>query len=180
MTRLFKLLIVITAFLLGGCAPTVNRSATADSVELRPATAPTQKVALLITGTPAVQRSPDWQTFRAEWRTAFETAASQADLSFAYVEAEPTDEAAGTTLVRILVTDFRYLTTGARYGFGVLPGNAFIEADAGFIELPSRRSLGSRKYATTSSAWQHVLSATTSKQAAALSTEIVQDLKKKK
>jgi hypothetical protein len=43
----------------------------------------------------------------------------------------------------------------------------------------TKRSLGTRKYATTSSAWQGVVSAMTNKQVAALSTEIVQDLKKK-
>ena len=66
-----------------------------------------------------------------------------------------------------------------RVGFGIVTGNAFIDADAAFIELPSKRSLGTRKYATTSSAWQGVFPAMTSKQVAALSTEIVQDLKKR-
>lgn len=179
MTRLFKLLIVITAFALGGCAATVSRTGASDEPELRATAVPTKKVALFITGTPAIQKSADWHTFRAEWRTAFESAASEAGLSFDYFEAEPNGQPAGTTLVKISVNDYRYLTTGARYGFGVLTGNAFIEADAAFIELPSRRHLGTRKYATTSTAWQGVFSAMTSKQVAALSTEIVQDLKQK-
>ncbi len=179
MIRMFKLLIVVTAFALGGCAATVSRTAPSDAPELRAAAVPTNKVALLITGTPAMRKSIDWHTFCAEWRTAFDSAASAAGLSFAYFEAEPTSQPSGTTLVKISVNDYRYLTSGARYGFGIMTGNAFIDADAEFIEMPSKRSLGTRKYATTSTAWQGVFSAMTDKQVAALSTEIVQDLKMK-
>lgn len=179
MTRMFKLLIVVTALALGGCAATVSRTSASEAPELRAASVPTNKVALFITGAPAMQKSTDWHTFCAEWRTAFDSAASAAGLSFAYFEAEPAHQPAGTTLVKISVNDYRYLTPGARFGFGIMTGNAFIDADAEFIEMPSKRRLGSRKYATTSSAWQGVFSAMTNKQVAALSTEIVQDLKRK-
>jgi hypothetical protein len=179
MTRIFKLFVVIAAFALGGCAATVNSTVSPDAQALRSPAVPTNKVALLITGKPAIQSSADWHTFCAEWRTAFNTAASASGLSFTYLEAEPATQPAGTTLVKISVNDYRYLTSGARYGFGIMTGNAFIDADAEFIEMPSKRPLGARKYATSSSAWQGVFSAMTDKQVAALSNEIVQDLKKK-
>jgi len=125
------------------------------------------------------QGSAHWQTFRAEWRTAFDTAATSAGLGFSCFETEPSSQPAGTTLVRISVNDHRYLTSGARYGFGVMTGNAFIDADVHFIEMPSKRPLGTREYATASTTWQGIFSAMTDKQVAALSTEIVQDLKKR-
>lgn len=67
---------------LGGCAATVNRPGAAESPPARPAVE-TSKFALLITGSQAIQASQDGQTFKAEWRTAFNTAASAAGLGFA-------------------------------------------------------------------------------------------------
>lgn len=179
MTRLLALLVLPIALALGGCAATVSNTTSADAPALRAPAVPVNKVALVITGKPATQGSADWQTFRAEWRTAFDTAAKSAGLGFAYFETEPASQPAGTTLVRISVNDYRYLTSGARYGFGIMTGNAFVDADAHFIEMPSRRPLGTRKYSTSSTAWQGIFSAMTDKQVAALSTEIVQDLKKR-
>lgn len=179
MTRLFTLLVLPAALALGGCAATVSNTPSADAPALRAPAVPVNKVALVITGQPAARGSAEWQTFRAEWRTAFDTAARAAGLGFAYFDTEPASQPAGTTLVRISVNDYRYLTSGARYGFGVMTGNAFIDADVHFIEMPAKRPLGTRKYTTTSTAWQGIFSAMTDKQVAALSTEIVQDLKKK-
>ena len=178
MSDLVRLLFVAFAIALSGCAATVNRPSSGEAGLLMPSVAP-NKVALLITGNSTVQASADWQAFRAEWRTAFNAAASAAGLAFSYLESEPTDQPIGTTLVKISVNDYRYLTPGARFGLGIMTGNAFIDSDAEFIELPAKRLLGTRKYATSSSAWQGVFSAMTDKQVSALSTEIVQELKRK-
>ncbi|WP_169801560.1 DUF4410 domain-containing protein [Hydrogenophaga palleronii] len=179
MNRHFSLLVLATAFALGGCAASVNRASAPDTPPLRAAAVPTTQVALFITGKPTATHSANWHTFSAEWRTAFQSAASNAGLGFAYFETEPASQPAGTTLVKISVNDYRYLTSGARYGFGVMTGNAFIEADAFFIEMPSKRLLGTRQYTTSSSAWQGIFSAMTDKQVAALSNEIIQDIQRK-
>jgi len=71
------------------------------------------------------------------------------------------------------------LTPGARYGFGIMTGNAFIDAEAEFIALPAKKSVGSRKYQTSSSAWQGVFSAMTDKQVLAISNEIIREITKK-
>jgi hypothetical protein len=76
----------------------------------------------------------------------------------------------------VKVDDYRYLSTGARYGFGVFAGNAFINADAQFRDLQSGRTLGTRKYNTSSSAWQGIFSAMTSKQVEAICNQIVSDI----
>jgi len=177
MMKLARLLIVILTVVLSGCAATVTRPASSEVKVLAPSV-PSTKVVAVITGSPAIQASADWNTFCAEWRTAFSSAASSAGLSFAYLEAEPADQPVGTTLVKIVVNDYRYLTPGARFGFGVMTGNAFIDAEAEFIELPSKRKLGSQKYSTSSTAWQGIFSAMTDKQVLSLSTEMVQEVKK--
>jgi len=59
-------------------------------------------------------------------------------------------------------------------GTGYATGRPF----KAFVDLPSRRSLGKRKYATSSTAWQGVFSAMTDKQVAAISGEILQELRR--
>jgi len=130
----------------------------------------------LITGSPTIQASPDWHTFRAEWRTAFTAAAAAAAIQASYLESETPEPGPGTVLIRVTVNEYRYLTPGARFGFGIMTGNAFVDAEAEFIEFPAKRSIGKRKYGTSSSAWQGVFSAMTDKQVRALSDSMLQDL----
>ncbi|WP_439518817.1 hypothetical protein [Hydrogenophaga sp.] len=184
MTRCLTTLALVGALVLSGCAatvskPTASAGAQASGPSIASPSVPTTRVVLLIQGAPAIQASKDWNTFRAEWRTAFEASAASAGLAFAYYEAEPPAQPRGTTLVRISVKDYRYLTSGARYGFGIMTGNAFIDASAEFVELPMKRRLGTGQYATSSTAWQGIFSAMTDKQVAALSNEIVQDIRRK-
>ena len=169
-----------TAFLaatvaLGGCAATVTKPADAPAAPLQPTAKPTS-VALLITGSPTIQASADWHTFRAEWRTAFTAAAAAAAIPASYLENETSEQSPGTVLIRVTVNEYRYLTPGARFGLGIMTGNAFIDAEAEFIEFPAKRSIGKRKYGTTSSAWQGIFSAMTDKQVRALSDSMLQDL----
>ncbi len=184
MPRCVLTLALAGALILSGCAasvskPTASPDAQASGSTMAAPSVPTTRVAVLIQGAPNIQASKDWHTFRAEWRTAFEASAASAGLAFAYFEDEPPTQPAGTTLVRINVKDYRYLTSGARYGFGILTGNAFIEASAEFVELPLKRRLGTGQYATSSTAWQGIFSAMTDKQVAALSNEMVQDIRRR-
>lgn len=177
MYAIFNRLVLVAVIALTGCAANVTRPTGHQQglqLQAKPAA-----VALLITGKPSIQASQDWNTFRAEWRTAFASAAAGAGLPFAYHETEAIEASAGTVLVKMNVNDYRYLTSGARYGFGIMTGNAFIDADAEFIMFPGKRSLGSRKYSTSSSAWQGIFSAMTDKQVSAISNEIVQEITKK-
>jgi len=165
------------AIVLTGCAAAVSRQS-ADTKPLAASASPSG-VALLITGGPALQTSADWHTFRAEWRTAFAGSAAAAGLRFVYLDAEGGEQAPGVVLARVTVNDYRYLTAGARYGFGIMTGNAYINADVEFFEFPGRRSIGTRKYSTSSSAWEGVFSAMTDKQVLALSDAMVREIKRK-
>jgi len=172
---------IITAalLLLTGCAVTVQTPPPPASGPGRlavPAVATTQ-VGLLVTATPVMRAAPGWQDFRAEWRTAFKTATTNAGLRMHYFETEPSENLPGTVLVRITVKDYRHVSTGLRWTLGVVTGNAYVDADVEFIELPSRRSLGTRRYNTSSSHWQGVLAPMTDKQLAALANAMVQELR---
>jgi hypothetical protein len=105
--------------------------------------------------------------------TASTTAAG---LSFAYQETVPTSSADAATLVVVTVNDYRYVSPGARIAFGIMTGNAFIDADASFSELPSNRPAGARKYKTSSSAGHGIFAAVTEKQIRSICDQIVKDI----
>lgn len=163
--------------LLAGCAATVKAPAPGTAPLASPAVATTQ-VGLLVTATPAMRAAPGWPAFRAEWRNAFKAATAAAGLRMAYFETEPSEHLPGTVLVRITVNDYRHVSTGLRWALGVVTGNAFVDADVEYIELPSRRSLGSRRYNSSSIYWQGVLSAMTDKQLTTLAAAMVQELRR--
>ena len=165
--------------LLTGCAVTVKTPEPPGAGAPRlaaPAVATTQ-VGLMVTATPAMRMEADWLPFRAEWRNAFKTATAAAGLRMHFFETEPSEHLPGTVLVRITVQDYRHISTGMRWALGGLTRNAFVDADVEFIELPIRRRLGTRRYSTSSSFWQGVLSPMTDKQLAALAAAMVQELR---
>jgi hypothetical protein len=174
MRTFLALLVIVTAAAISGCAANVVKSdgnTQAIKTQDRPAA-----VALFITANQKTLASSDWNAFRAEWRTAFESAAAEARLPFSYHETQEINAPDRTMLVKLNVIDYRYLTSGARYAFGIMTGNAFIDVDAEFILLPQNKLAGSRKYTTSSSAWQGIFSAMTAKQVQAISNQIVQEI----
>jgi hypothetical protein len=164
-----------SACLLSACAATVSQPAGQAQVQTA---APVKSLSLLITGDVKAESAADWQTFRAEWRSAFTAAAAARGVAANYLEAEPTTPPASGVLVKMKVNDYRYLTPGARFGFGIMTGNAYIDADAQYIEYPGAKPLATRKFSTSSSAWQGVFSAMTDKQVRAISDEVVAELVK--
>jgi hypothetical protein len=179
MQNLFGLGLVSITLALSGCAATVQRPAATTATEsaFKVPPAASKRVALFIQKHPSMHKSDDWELFRTEWRTAVASTASAAGKQFTYLEVEPASAAAEAgTLIVVTVNDYRYISPGARYGFGIMTGNAFIDADAKFFELPGRRELGARKYSTSSSAWQGIFSAMTDKQVAAIAAEMIKEL----
>ena len=168
------LVLVLSAALLAGCAASVERPESEAAALQRPS-APLTRLAVAVVADPAMPASSDWEAFRGEWRSAFTQAAADAGLGFAWVEAQPGAQPVGTTFARVVIRDYRYISTGARYGFGAFTGNARVDARAEFTELPSGRRRGTRDYATTSSAWQGIFSAMTAKQVQAIAARIIDD-----
>lgn len=174
-----RLLAASALLLLAGCAVTVKTPAppATGTPRLAVPAVTTVQVGLLVTATPAMRATADWPPFRAEWRNAFKTATAAAGLRMHYFETEPSENLPGTVLVRITIKDYRHIHTRTRWALGGFTGNAYVEAEAEFIELPSKRSLGTRRYSTSSSFWQSVLSPMTDKQLAALAAAMVQELR---
>lgn len=159
-----------------GCAANVERPGAAANALQVPARAQASVALVIRPGSPEVARSADWQALRGAWRDAMAEAARAAGKQFRYLESEPQSTPAGSTLVVVQVKDYRYLSTGARYGLGAMTGNAFVNADASFYVGPGRTPVGTRSYSTTSSAWQGIFSAMTDKQLASISTTMLNDI----
>jgi hypothetical protein len=174
--------LLAAAVLLGGCAAQVVKSGSAPGATSAPINVPAEssrRVVLSMSGPDAVLQSKDWESFKGEWRSAFQSEASAAGiaLSFQDGQAKPLGEAG--TLLAVHVSDYRYLTPGARFGFGVMTGNAFIDAKIRYLDLKSGQPFGEQSINTSSSAWQGVFSAMTDKQVQAIAKDVVADIKRR-
>ncbi len=76
-------------------------------------------------------------------------------------------------LVVVNVIDYRYISIGARVMFGIMTGNAFINAQVGFRDLKTGETWATQTYDTKSSAWNGVFAAMTTKQVRAMCHEIL-------
>ena len=127
-------------------------------------------------GNSKVQQNEDWPRLKQEWRDALQVEATHAGYSLAEGQASSLEGKDGVG-IKINVTNFRYLTPGARYGAGVMVGNAWVNSSADYSDLKSGRLIGTRTYDTSSSAWEGVMSAMTKEQVEAISQKIISDIK---
>ncbi len=169
-------LAVLTITLLSGCAATVNKSSSPDAPPLRVAAESSKAVAMNITGSKAATASNDWEQFKGEWRAAMKAATAAAGIQYSEQDGNPRPTGQPGTLVVVQVNDYRYLSPGARYGFGVMTGNAYVDSKVRFMDLKSGASYGERVYNTSSTAWQGIFSAMTAKQIEAICNEIVTEI----
>lgn len=175
MKSMFRVLLVAAAIALTGCAASVNRpDGGVGTMTLTPRAA--QKIVLTVQGSPQASASSDWETLRAQWRESMGVAAKAAGLGFSYVDSGLPGGQDAATHVKVIVSDYRYVSAGARFGLGVFTGNAFVVAQTEFLELPGHKLIGTRAYDTTSSAWQGVFAPMTGKQIDAICTEIVKEV----
>lgn len=171
------ILIWVSIALLSGCAATVKRPE--SQVKLQPIAADSSsRVVLFMTGPDGKPSgSADWESFKGEWRSAMRAAAAQNALAFDVAEQAPAVPGPAGTLLNVSVIDYRYVSPVARYGFGIMTGNAFIEARVRFVDMPTGIVAGERFYSTSSSAWEGVFSAMTDKQVAVIASEVFRDFK---
>jgi len=133
-------------------------------------------VVLVLNGNAAIQSNSDWRAFREEWQTSMVTATAEAKMPFVFAKSEEPLDANAGTLVRVKVNNFRYISQTTRFMVGVLAGNATMDVDVEYLELPSKKPLGSKKFNTSTSAWEGIFSAATPKQVQAVSAQIVKDV----
>ncbi|WGF90012.1 hypothetical protein [Marinivivus vitaminiproducens] len=163
------------AMALAGCAANLEQG-DAGAPPLRVEPTASRNIVLNVTGSPVATGSEDWQDFKGEWTAAMEAAATARGARFGTQDGEPRATGQAGTLVVVDVEDYRYMSTGARFGLGAMAGNAYVDADVRFLDLASGTPLGRRSYTTSSSAWEGVFSAMTSKQVGAIADAIVAEI----
>lgn len=161
--------------LLTGCAASVQKSSA--GMPLKTTSDSSRHIAMNVTG-PHTE-SGDWEQLKGEWRAAMKSAAASIGAKFSAQEGKPQPTGELGTLVVVNVNDYRYLSPGARYGFGVMTGNAYVDSTVQFMDLKTGALLGERKYNTSSTAWQGIFSAMTEKQIQAITSEIANEIKAK-
>lgn len=177
MNALIRLTIAAAAVSLAGCAAQVVKTAPAGGAQVRVPAESSKAVVLNIGGTPAATKASDWAAFRSEWSNAVQAEASARALPFSLQDGEARATGQDGTLVTVFVNDYHYVTPGARFGLGVMTGNAFIDAKVRFADLKTGRLFGEEAINTSSSAWEGVFSAMTDKQLQAIAKDIVGEIK---
>lgn len=177
MLNLFnRSLLIVGVLFLAGCAATVSQTATSSTSPSTAPQAPGATLVAVVGGSPAMQTSSDWSSFLAEWQESLAASAEAAKMPFVFVKDEASIPSRASILVRLTVNDFRYVSTTKRYMLGVMAGNAYMDVDAQYIELPANKPFGSKKFNTSSSAWEGIFSAVTPKQVRTVSDLIVKDV----
>lgn len=178
--RLTTALVLASAAVLAGCAATVTRdappAAASSPSTVSPAAAKTLVLEVTGVGAGATGSREDWNAFLEEWQTSMTAAAAARGIQFTLAKPGMQPPTGPAVLVRMKVNDYRYVSQAKRYAVGIMAGNAFMDLDVDFVELPQNRTVATRKFKTTSSAWQGVFSAMTPKQVEAVSKEIVAEV----
>ena len=172
----FALTCAVAISLLSGCAASVKSGGTP--------TLPIQEAAkrnlqVSYQGNSKVLQNEDWPLLKQDWHEALRAEASCAGYCLAETRTIGPVGKDGVG-IQVNVTNFRYLTPGARYGAGVMVGNAWINSSADFTDLKTGQLIGTRTYDTSSSAWEGVMSAMTEEQVQAIAKQIISDIKNAK
>jgi len=171
MTRSILILASVVV-LLGGCASTVKKSDESAPVPVG-VKATGKAVVLNMTGSTVATTAKDWADFKGVWREKCAEEFASAGALFSMQEGEPRPTGAAGTLVVVNVADYRYISAGARIMFGVMTGNAYINAQVAFRDLNTGEVRSTKAYDTSSTAWQGIFSGMTTKQVTAMCHEIV-------
>ena len=173
-TLLTRTVLTLAFVVLSGCAATVNKPA--NSKPILVGKDASKNIVLNMTGSKISTGSSDWEPFKGLWRQALKEDTAAMGTAFAAQEGDAKSTGEPGTLLVVDIADFRYLSTGMRYGFGIMIGNAFVRAHVSYRDLQNGDLWGERDYDTTSTAWEGIFSAMTDKQVRAICQQIVIDL----
>lgn len=136
-----------------------------------------KKVVMSMNGPRQVTDAKDWAEFKREWRETFGDHAKAAGIEFSFVEGDVQPQNVDGTLLAVTVADYRMVGIAARIFFGIMTGNAYIDAKVRFANLRDGATLGEQQHNTSSSAWSGVFAKVTPQQVDAIATEVFRDLK---
>ena len=168
-------LLLLAAVLLAGCAATVQRPASPEASSEKAIAVPatTRHLIVVLQPGPGIARDENWAALREEWVTSLTAIAPRHGLRGTVADNAPARLGNDDLLVNVRVNEYRYRSQAARYGFGVMTGNAYMYLDLTYKAPPDGRVIGNRNVSTKSSAWQGIFSAMTPKQVEAVVGDIV-------
>jgi len=129
-----------------------------------------------MSGPATVTQAKDWPAFQEEWRATFADHAKAAGVAFDVQKGEPRSTGETGTLLVVYINDYRMIGIGSRIFLGVMTGNAYIDAMAGFTDLNDSTKFGERAYNTTSSAWGGVFAKMTPQQVDAIASKVFAEM----
>ena len=177
--KLLSTLVLAAGVALTSCAAKVVKTpANSAAPSMRaPADAAAQIVLNVRPVTPTLAASEDWGQLRADWNGAFFAAAGTAGIPLTVQEGAPRPTGQPGTLLAVTIKDYRYVSTGKRFGLGIMSGNAFVEASVRFVNLRDGSVYGEEQINTSSSAWEGLFSALLDEQIKAIAKDVVADVK---
>ena len=186
MARFASAALVASVILLAACgstqktntvAPAAAAAAAAQTRAVRVPAASGGKLVLNMTGPKMVTDAKDWASFKEEWRATFAEHAKAQGVAFSIQDGEARALGEPGTLLNVYVNDYHQVGIGARIFFGVMTGNAYIDAKVAFTDLNGGQLFGDQAYNTSSSAWAGVFGKMTPQQVDTIATEIFSALK---
>jgi hypothetical protein len=181
MTKIEMGTALLCVALASGCAtnreqPNAASGAAAPISPLNAPAAATKRLVLNMSGPTAVTQAKDWPAFQEEWRATFAEHAKDAGVAFGVQKGDAKSIGGEGTLLQVYVNDYRMVGIGARVFFGVMTGNAYIDAKADYFDLNNGTMFGERLYNTTSSAWGGVFAKMTPQQVDAIASTVFAEL----
>lgn len=179
------LIAFLAAALLSGCASTPQETgapqadATVAPIK-QPVPIPaasSKKLVMNMSGPKAVVEASDWESFKEEWRATFADHAKDAGIAFSMQDGALRPKGDAGTLLSVYVNDYRMVGIGSRIFFGIMTGNAYIDAKATYNDLKTGNPFGTQSYNTSSSAWHGIFGKMTPQQVDAIAAEIFSELK---
>ena len=145
---------VLAVAMLSGCAAPVERAPlpTANAAPTPVPAASSRRIVMNVIRSEVSTTSADWEPFKGEWRAAMAASAAARQASYAAQEGEAHPTGEPGTLVVVDVSDYRYLTPAGRFGFGIMSGNAYIDAQVRMLDLQTGAVFSEESYNTSSSA----------------------------
>ena len=189
MRQLTTALSLLLAIAIAGCASAPRGDSTTTPAPATPVAKPeiaspvtipegsSRKVVMVMTGAKTSVESKDWPEFKREWRETFADHAKKAGIAFSFVDTAPSPGSDDGTLLVVNVADYRIVGIGTRIFFGIMTGNAFIDARIGFTSLRDGAKFGERQYNTTSSAAGGIFAKVTPQQVDQIAASVFTELK---
>jgi hypothetical protein len=176
-------LVLISSATLFGCASSPGPAPATEAAPAQPIAPPValpaaaaKRVVLMMGGPRQVTDAKDWAELKREWRETFADHARSAGVAFEFLESGEPQQGRDGTVLRVTVDDYRIVGIGSRMMFGIMTGNAFINARIKYGSLRDGSTFGEQQFNTASSAASGIFAKVTPQQVNAIATEVFRSI----